>query len=732
MDRLAAEEPCLGAVFLSYTFDPAFFEEQVLRALLRLASDPVEQSTRFYEEACRALQEVPIACFVDAGARRPGRRLPYDLTLCHGRTFHPKLVLALYEGYARVMVGSANVTPSGFSENAELVSIEDLAYDQTADVATLLEVASFLEKVREAWRPVGRQLDLVLDELRRRITDGGCSDVGRDAPRRIAFLHGEDGKPLLDQLLALVPATSRVMRVGLLAPFYESDDPGVENVADVTSVLARLATCAGSSSITMDVGVQWMQSPLHAPAAGCAALEDGVGDLWASRNGDQDAASVDYWTLQRVHPSTVQLVDGHGVSRRAPRVDVEDRIRTRATWHIGMAQIHAPRALIAAILDYGVDLQLWLHPTRRLELGQPASRPLHAKFLLLTWRGRNGAPRTLVFVGSANASRRALLCSSADGGNVECGFAFVVDGEVHLKDIAPELVWADPDRVRCTDRTYPVHGPDIGLAVEGAVYDAVLRTLVVRWRLGAGAVSGFWTLSYDRREIARGEGTPEGGALVIEPFELVPTTLELVLRIGGEEASIPIIVEDLAGLRLGLATYEPDLREMLALLGRRVSDERMAMLYRDGHGNVVPRVLDQIFGEEFGAHDVFRAWWGLAADLSDPCLSVVGFRLHLDGGVGARAVWRCLRESVSIAAMSNTEAWFYGAELLRALLLVELPDDETGRAKRLLLDGFTVELRNDLVPFRPEGDAAWLRSIAAFYPLDRAPRAQRALATEAT
>src|SRR5690606_19735820 len=42
LDRLPAEEPCLGAVFTSYGFDPNFFENHVLRAVLRLRSDPVE------------------------------------------------------------------------------------------------------------------------------------------------------------------------------------------------------------------------------------------------------------------------------------------------------------------------------------------------------------------------------------------------------------------------------------------------------------------------------------------------------------------------------------------------------------------------------------------------------------------------------------------------------------------------------------------------------------------
>ncbi|WP_437665402.1 hypothetical protein [Sorangium sp. So ce1182] len=43
-------------------------EEQVLRAVLRLASAPVEQAPRFHDEAIRALQAMPVACVVNAGA----------------------------------------------------------------------------------------------------------------------------------------------------------------------------------------------------------------------------------------------------------------------------------------------------------------------------------------------------------------------------------------------------------------------------------------------------------------------------------------------------------------------------------------------------------------------------------------------------------------------------------------------------------------------------------------
>jgi hypothetical protein len=60
LDRLVAEERCLGAVFTAYGFDPAFFEDHVLRAVLRLTSDPLEQASRYHAEARRTLQETPV------------------------------------------------------------------------------------------------------------------------------------------------------------------------------------------------------------------------------------------------------------------------------------------------------------------------------------------------------------------------------------------------------------------------------------------------------------------------------------------------------------------------------------------------------------------------------------------------------------------------------------------------------------------------------------------------
>jgi len=67
---------CLGAVFLTYTFDATFFEEEILASLLPLQEDPIEAPRRFLDEGRRKLIETPVMVIADPGMLRGGQRLP--------------------------------------------------------------------------------------------------------------------------------------------------------------------------------------------------------------------------------------------------------------------------------------------------------------------------------------------------------------------------------------------------------------------------------------------------------------------------------------------------------------------------------------------------------------------------------------------------------------------------------------------------------------------------------
>lgn len=155
-----------SAVFLTYQFDPGFFEQEVLPVLLDI---PLSHATSIrliqLEDALRALPG-EVAVYYDANglvvgdagsARLDVRRVPVQ----HRAIFHPKNVFLLVEDeqedenglHAQALIIaslSANLTRSGWWENVESCHVEEIG---EGDKTRLKEdIASFLESLRHKAR----------------------------------------------------------------------------------------------------------------------------------------------------------------------------------------------------------------------------------------------------------------------------------------------------------------------------------------------------------------------------------------------------------------------------------------------------------------------------------------------------------------------------------------------------------------------------------------------------
>lgn len=710
---LAADKPCLGAVFCTYTFDPAYFEEHVLRALLRLSGDPEEDAMRFHEEARAALRETPVACFVDASVRRGGRRLPYDLHLVRKRTFHPKVFLVLYEDEARLAVGSGNVTRPGFEDNAELFFHRSLHYEDPVDAAMLRAVDGFLATCHALAAGGGSQLTLVRSVLEARIAKTGAPDA--NATVDVAFVHSFEAAGLR-WLANALPPDAKVRRIGVLSPFFERDDLDAGDERDgLVSVLAELFALRPGTAPALDLGVPWEDAPLSPPSGATPALEAGPG-LWARRwhekLDDGDVDRIDYYVIERVTAKRVEVRDAGGRQQRFDRDKVEADISDGRLWPVPTPTIHAPAHILQRIrAEYSVEL--WLHPSATLSpSGRLWSRPLHAKLFLITV-ARRGATSTYALIGSANASRAAMSRAVAAGGNVEAGVVFRLDGEIRLRDLLPTLVAATLDGVQLEERAALVADVDLSAWIEEAVHHADARTLTVTWASEGPAALGPWTLRYLDRVMAQGEG-PEAARTVVSDFDLAAASAELTLEAGSGRWSVPISVADLALLPTAPGLAGLGLRELLALLGRRVGAERLATL-RDQRGPTgVATALDAVFGEGFGPTDVFKAWWGLRDDLSSAS-TLAAFRYRLLGLAGAKAVWQQLC-AVGPDQLSREEVWVYGCELVRELERVALVDGPDRPARAAMLADVLNAIRSDLSNLEPTGnDAVWLGAVRRFY-----------------
>ena len=177
---VGAAGACHGAVFLSYTFDARFFEEEVLAAVLQLQEDPTEATRRFLDEGRRKLVETPVLVIADPGMLRGGQRLPYDLLRADtARLFHPKLALLLYGPCARMVVGSGNLTPGGYGDNAR-------AFQRCFPSTTLVGMRGFASgRSWLSWKPLAhtaRPGGRFLAELRPLGASGPEDDADTAAP----------------------------------------------------------------------------------------------------------------------------------------------------------------------------------------------------------------------------------------------------------------------------------------------------------------------------------------------------------------------------------------------------------------------------------------------------------------------------------------------------------------------------------------------------------------------
>jgi hypothetical protein len=710
-EQLATEEPCLGAVFCTYTFDPAFFEEQVLRTILRLRSDPDEEAVAFLEEARGALQATPVAVLLDANMRRPGRRLPYDVLLVRARTFHPKLALLVYEKHARLLVGSCNLTRGGYEENLELGFVRTLRYDDPGDALTLREASGFLRESAGWAAHRGTQLALVLDELARRLPSSDVPAAARDHK-----LVGSFGRPILDQILEAIPADANVTRVGILAPYFETDDAQIGERDGAPSFLAELVERRGGKRVALDLGVSWSDAPLDVGTAELVPLERHCEELWAWRWHEtvegRSVNRIEYLVPTSLGPSQMSYRDSAGKNCRWDRAEVEAALQDRRFWRVPTPSLEVPPTIVKHLAEHH-DLQLWLHPSNRFsDEGRTLRRNLHAKLFVLTTE-RHGKALTYIVLGSPNASRSAMLRKVEDAGNVELAVLLVADGAITLHDLLPSRVRYDIARIGYAPPAMAALDADLSAWIDDAVHDAATESLSVTWARSGPAPLGSWTLRYGEHVLVRGDGAhPEPS--ILSPFTLRPDSAELILEAGGREWSVPIRIADLATLPTSPSLAQLGLRELLALLGRRIGAERVATLVGQKGSAAMTPVLEAIFGEGFGPVDVFKAWWGLAHDLGQAS-SLAAFRVHLAGSMGAAKVWARLREQAG-QSLSRDEVWLYGAELARTLETVVIADAPDGPAKRAELDRFRTELGAELRTLQPSSEGRlWIAEVVEFY-----------------
>lgn len=314
-----AGEP-VGCLATSFTFDPAFFEEECLARFLDIQSDPDEDGPIYLVEREEKLAGASCAALVDARHCRGARSLRWDLLPARvpGGAMHAKVSLLCWQYRVRLIVASANLTADGYRRNQEVFGVLDFHEGSPAPFECLEEVLDFLSDVA-GYAGAGGGSDHALQRwqsvLGRARQIGAVSGSGRSGRARVrAVLTGPDRASAFEQLGSIWPRQTPPTSAHVVSPFF---DPGPRNApADgLWCVLRR----RGAAEVTYHVTAEEMPSEegliVHAPGSlprATPAQRDGV-ECHVARIREHRVLEDDPIDFRPLHAKTLTLDDGDWV-----------------------------------------------------------------------------------------------------------------------------------------------------------------------------------------------------------------------------------------------------------------------------------------------------------------------------------------------------------------------------------------------------------------------------------
>src|SRR5947209_6581780 len=137
----------VGCVATSFTFTPAFFEEECLARFLQLESDPTEDGPVYLVEREEKLAQLSCAAaLVDQHHCRGSRNLRLDMLPARmppASLLHAKVSLLFWSRLIRIIIASANLTEDGYRKNQEVFGVVDFKPQGESPLACLRDTVAF-------------------------------------------------------------------------------------------------------------------------------------------------------------------------------------------------------------------------------------------------------------------------------------------------------------------------------------------------------------------------------------------------------------------------------------------------------------------------------------------------------------------------------------------------------------------------------------------------------------
>lgn len=241
----------VGCVATSFTFTPAFFEEECLGRFLQLESNAEDDGPAYLVEREEKLRQLDCAAaLVDQHHAHGMRSLRWDLLAARPRSgiLHAKVSLLLWSTHARLVIASANLTEPGYRLNHEVFAVLDFFTGSEAPLLVLDDTTTFLqETVRFAQPAEGSPGSVVerwlrfLKRVKKETRTWGSTEAPRgwSRPRVAAVFTGPDRPDALAILRGLWPEQRLPERAFIISPFFDPPDAPNEPARQLWGILKR-------------------------------------------------------------------------------------------------------------------------------------------------------------------------------------------------------------------------------------------------------------------------------------------------------------------------------------------------------------------------------------------------------------------------------------------------------------------------------------------------------------
>ena len=222
----------VGCLTTTFTFDPAFFEEECLSRFLGIETDPVNDGPLYLIE--REEKMAQLACagvLADSHHCQGSRSLRWDLLPARvpGAVQHAKLTLLVWANRIRLIIASANLTADGYRRNLEVFAVLDYYPGSRTELSCLGAALAFLRKIIAQTlnggfgSPVMARWEALLTKVEATPNDWGLDEAdAAHVPTQVHLVGGGPGaESVFDQLRAIWPAGGPPNRAVVLSPFFD-------------------------------------------------------------------------------------------------------------------------------------------------------------------------------------------------------------------------------------------------------------------------------------------------------------------------------------------------------------------------------------------------------------------------------------------------------------------------------------------------------------------------------